>query len=240
MLRNHILIFVAWNKGLVGRGTGTQSATFFRTMYSSVRYCVSASARIDDSSCFSVGILLITLLIAGCSAEAPTPNKANSMSASQTYPCNDPVAERAATLAREKFPDSLPSFNRRSGRNLFLERNMWRLFDVNHDGRIDFSEFLSSEWATYLVQASPGECRVTKSEYLDLFLGQPGDPDSAWKLAWTVKIIKCDYNRLDASHKGYITKNDIVADERAMFDHLKKIDGYRIEDDFGVKSALLK
>lgn len=131
--------------------------------------------------------------------------------------CDDALAQRAAALARAAFPDSLPPDDIRSGRNEFIMHKRWELFDQNHDGFLEFEEYLSSEWAGYLVHAPAGSCVVSKNAVMKRFLGYPGTKVGGWKIPDQVQLIETLYRSMDYSGRGYLIKDDIRSRARAAF-----------------------
>lgn len=125
--------------------------------------------------------------------------------------CIDPLARHAAELAQRAYPDTLPPEERRKGRNKFITINRWVLFDTAGTGYLNFEQFLSSEWASFLAQVPIGRCRVTKDEFFRQFLGYKGLDASGWNNQWEVDMINNLYGRIDRENKGYIVKRDISA-----------------------------
>ena len=125
--------------------------------------------------------------------------------------CEDRLAERAAARARAAYPDTLPNMDPRRGRVAFLEKNKFELFDQNRDGYLDFDEFWSGEWATFLAFVRPGSCVMTKAEFMSMNPGASDAPDSGWSVPGQVQVIERLYAETDIVGKGYISKSDVRA-----------------------------
>jgi hypothetical protein len=128
----------------------------------------------------------------------------------KAVPCKDDISEKAAAIARQKYPRSLPPEEWRKGRNFYILKHGFDLFDINHDGFLEFDEYLSWQWAGYLVEGPAGKCVVSRSDFLGRFLGTPNTPSSGWSIPYQARIYNDVYNSIDLDHKGYITKSDII------------------------------
>ncbi len=168
------------------------------------------------------------LAISACQPPHPHPHPKASPKAAVTLAqriaadCAEPSVANAVRLIGEKFPISLPPEIWRRERNFFISQHRWDLFDQNKDGMLDFDEFLSSEWAGYLVQNPTPSCIVTKEYYMNGFLGDPKSPSSGWNNKWDPKTFSFFFEQTDTGHKGYITKEDIAGHARFNFLQMSK------------------
>lgn len=152
---------------------------------------------------------------------------ANAIAVKAAAGCKDDLSEKAAQLAREKYPDT-PEWTIQdiwTARTRFLRKDKWALFDVNHDGRLDFEEYRTMMWANFLSVATAGECVIKRDEFFDIVLGKRGDPNNGWGAQWMVDSLLYDYNSYDRDKKGFITKDDMVIYDRAAFDRADAFHG---------------
>jgi hypothetical protein len=181
---------------------------------------------------FTAGLLACAL--GACGAGVPEQHRATAAEAKAIADeaargCKDDPSEKAAHLAREKYPDSLlwpnpPKWrfpDLWGARATFLRENRWAFFDFNHDGRIDFEGYHAWIWAGFLAGATAGKCIVTRNEYFYSVLGKPGEPLNGWSTPMTklnVETILYDYNMIDLDGKGFITKKDAEGVDRFSFE----------------------
>ena len=123
--------------------------------------------------------------------------------------CKDDPSAIVAEQVRRLFPESLSFNDRRRLRNQYIIRNRRMLFDLNKDGYLDFEEYLSFEWAGYLAQNESMDCRVTKSNFMMQFLGEPSNQASGWHSPSQVSAIETIYRETDVQNKGFIIKDDL-------------------------------
>ena len=135
--------------------------------------------------------------------------------------CDNDISDEAAALARKAFPDSLPWSERRIQRNEFIRSRSLQLFDVNHDGHLDFDEYLNAEWAGYLAQLPAGKCIVTREDFIRRFLGDATESTNGLNAPYQKQIYNNMFDALDSGGKGYLTKDDIRAQARRSFDFEK-------------------
>jgi hypothetical protein len=129
--------------------------------------------------------------------------------------CKKDISERAAQVVREKFPESgtIPFSRIWFDRQHFLRENRWLLFDVNHDGRMNFEEYHTWIWASFLVGATPGSCILTKKQFFDDVLGKPTDSMNDWRSPSSLRLAEASWPIFDPDGKGFIIKDDLkVAD----------------------------
>ena len=153
--------------------------------------------------------------------------------------CKEDVSQKAADLARAAFPDSMPFDERSDGRTAFIIQNRWKLFDQNHDGRLDFEEYVDGEWAGFLAQLPSGKCIVTKMDFLKRFLGDPNGKLSGWRVPQQVAVVNKLYEGVDRSNKGYITKDEVRYQVRTAFMYADKAGrGYLLPEDLQRKKRI--
>ena len=90
--------------------------------------------------------------------------------------------------------------------------------DLNHDGKLQFNEFLDRNWKTIsLYSKNPDQVSLT--EFLEAFHGPASDPISKKYIeSASSDKYKALFHELDKSGKGFITKDDSAPYVRRLFD----------------------
>jgi predicted small lipoprotein YifL len=172
--------------------------------------------------------LALTCALSGCGAKIPQqqpPVNPAAIAAAAAAGCKDDLSEKAAQLAREKYPDSLawptpggwPTSELWAARTRFLRENTWTIFDVNHDRRLDFEEYHALQWANFLAAVPAGQCIVRRDYYFFTALGRPGEPLNGWNRPLSEELMSNNYNFMDRDDKGFITKDDTRILDQAAF-----------------------
>jgi hypothetical protein len=177
---------------------------------------------------------VVACVLGGCDAKIPeqlhtTAADPNAIAAEAAKGCKDDPSEKAAQLAREKYPDSLtwpdpPNWtfpDLWAARATFLREDRWKLFDFNHDGRMDFDGYHAWLWANDLAGATAGRCIVTKEDYIVRVLGKRGAPSNGWSTSSTkvnIDSILSTFSMMDRENKGFIVKKDTFAIDKGTFD----------------------
>lgn len=161
-----------------------------------------------------------------------TPEQANAkaprtgaIAAAAATNCKDDPSEKAAQLAREKYPDSLAWPNPSgwttqqlwAARTRFLRENTWALFDADHDGRIEFEEYHTMQWALLVSAAPAGQCVVTRDVYMSIVIGKPGEPGSSWDTKWMTDALNSNFDMYDRNRRGSLVKEDMRIFDQAVF-----------------------
>ena len=180
----------------------------------------------------SISVSAVAILITGCHSQTNTKADATAVAAREsTEACRQDVSEKAAAIARKQYPEALPPNQWRLLRNAYISSHKWELFDINHDGFLDFDEYLSMEWAGYLVQVPAGKTVITKLEYMNRFLGDAGDKFSGWHVPYQPQVVAGLYSGVDPYNKGFITCEDIRLEAMRSFSFSDKHHKGRISKD---------
>jgi hypothetical protein len=169
-------------------------------------------------------IKTLLLLLSACSPVGPTnapapqedPQKLISESAAN---CKNDVSEKAAQVAREKFPYSSTigypaiSLNRMN----FLRENRWLLFDIDDNHRMNFEEYHAWIWASLLIGATPGSCILTKEQYVEIVVGRPTDSMALWRTPSMRAMPEGTWQIYDTHGRGFITKDDLKDSDSVSF-----------------------
>jgi hypothetical protein len=206
---NAPLGLMAWE---IGGCRPTSKASGFRRATAS-NWGLDVNKRGHSNIAHTLILSLVLTTVAACSKTHNSDAVVHAAQAGKPCSTEDSTARSAADLARNAFPDSLPDQQRRLGRSNYLSRNRWELFDENHDGRLTFSEYLDSDWATLLASVSNEKCSLSKIDFEYFYLGEPGPERSP---SMTESVDK-HFDYLDRDKKGYITKGDIETDSLRSF-----------------------
>jgi hypothetical protein len=106
--------------------------------------------------------------------------------------------------------------------NHYLQVHVWELFDADNSGTLNFEEFLSSEWASFLALVPEGRCQIFKAEFMHRFLGEQSNPRSAWHTPGVVGIYQRLYATIDPEDRGWFEMNDLRAMAREEFNSMDR------------------
>jgi hypothetical protein len=166
---------------------------------------------------------LVFLTIASVLSACGAPKYKQSPSPQQKYyGCPDSLSSNAIRLTQKAVPDSDSGGNILLRRSKYLSSHVWQLFDAAKTGKMTFDEYLSFEWSGLLVAAKPGTCKLTERQFLALYMGDQKDKYSGWQNHQQQAVIMMIYQNYDPSNKGYLEKNDIVAQAFSSFSHLDR------------------
>jgi hypothetical protein len=181
-------------------------------------------------------VVLSSIALTSCSKSADSSvRSAASLRNPDPAMCANDAAQRGASIARTKVPDSLSFDDRRSERFQYIEESRWILFDADHDGRLYFNEYWNSDWATYLLDVPDGQCWLTKRQFMMFWLGDPKDAGSGWRTQSIVRAIEMLFADMDAGKKGYIDKADTRSQSWSGFNYSdREHKGYLVRSDLGL------
>jgi len=144
---------------------------------------------------------------------------------------SEQLGESVAAIVRKRVPNSLPLSILIRERNLFIQTNKWKMFDLGGKGFLTFDEYLAMEWAGYRVIANPDSRVVTKIEFLTRFLGDPKEEFSGWSTPDQRENFETIYNSIDIIQKGFITIDDLRPRAMAAFNRMDKNHDGRLSRD---------
>lgn len=126
-----------------------------------------------------------------------------------TCPDNSPAA-RAAAIAKEAVPQGQDSLEGARAVGSTLDSLFLTVFDTDHDGRLNFEEYAQRQWARYLVSIPSGECRLTKAQFLDHFLGRLGEKMRQEQAkVGSVELYSRMFDALDQDKDGFVTYEEV-------------------------------
>jgi hypothetical protein len=126
-----------------------------------------------------------------------------------TCPDNSPAA-LAAAIAKEAVPQGQDSLEGVQAVTRTLDSLLLSVFDTDHDGRLNFEEYAQRVWAQFLVSIPSGECRLTKTQFLDHFLGRLGDKMRQEQAkVGSVELYNQMFDALDRDKDGFVTFEEV-------------------------------
>lgn len=138
--------------------------------------------------------------------------------------CKDDTAHKVFDMLNEKFGGPPKNSEDDGKRWKFVSDNHMDLYDENHDGFIEFPEYVEEQWYVFVPYLSEDGCRLTREGYIRTFT-ELDKYDPTMKRKWhelSVHLWGGVFDRLakklGRSERGYLTKADMTKYFKYEFD----------------------
>ena len=185
-----------------------------------------------------ISLSLLTTLVIWGTAMAKSENPSNS---TLQQDCSHDAATDVVRMVNDKFGGTPNNFGEKSKRRGYITQHHLALFDSNHDGFIEFDEFVESEWSLFVPNLTYNGCRLTRDGYIKTFtMDKNEEPVSIVQFHnRSIKLwgesFDTLYKKYGVPGRGYLTKEDMTKFFRYEFDQQdRNHDGKLVFEDYSV------